>query len=85
MKFDKTVLIINGVITGISLLLILQSGLSGAGFGFAAILIAAVNLILLVIYSFAGNRNAMFTALIFAAVLLTIGFSVCSNSRMDFR
>jgi hypothetical protein len=51
----------------------------------AAILIAGINLILPVIYSIAGKRNAMFTALIFAGVLFTIGFSVCSNSRMDFR
>ena len=58
---------------------------SGRLYSMAAILIAGINLILPVIYSIAGKRNAMFTALIFAGVLFTIGFSVCSNSRMDFR
>ncbi len=85
MKIDKTVLIINGILFGVSFLLVIQSGISGTAFGLAAMIIAIINLFLILIFSISGNRNAMLTSLIFAGVLFTIGFSVCSNSRMDFR
>jgi len=85
MKIDKTVLLINGILFVISFLFMIQSGISGAAFGLAAMLIAVLNLFLILIFSISGNRNAMMTSLIFAGVLFTIGFSVCSNSRMDFR
>jgi hypothetical protein len=85
MKIEKSVLIINGILFGVSFLLMIQTGISGVAFGLAALLIAAVNLVMVLIYSIAGKRNAMLNSLIFAGVLFTIGFSVCSNSRMDFR
>jgi len=85
MKIDKLVLLINGILFGISFLFMIQTGVSGGTFGLAALVIAAFNLFLILIFSFSGNRNAMLTSLIFAGVLFTIGFSVCSNSRMDFR
>ena len=85
MKIDKMVLLINGILFVISFLFMIQSGISGAAFGLAAMLIAVINLFLILIFSISGNRNAMLTSLIFAGVLFTIGFSVCSSSRMDFR
>jgi hypothetical protein len=85
MKIDKKVLLINGILFGISFLFMTQTGINGASFGMAALLIAAINLILILIFSVSGDRSAMLTSLIFAGVLFTIGFSVCSNSRMDFR
>jgi hypothetical protein len=85
MKIHKPVLIINGAIFVIGFLLMLQGGMSGAGFGLTALCMAFVDLLLVLIYSVAGNRNAMLNALIFAGVFFLIGFSVCSNSPMDFR
>jgi hypothetical protein len=85
MKIDKSVLVINGILFGVSILFMISTGVSGAGLGLAALLIAVINLFLILIFSISGNRNAMLTSLIFAGVLFTIGFSVCSNSRMDFR
>ena len=85
MKVDRSVLLINGILFGISFLFMTQTGISGAAFGLAALLIAAINLVLILVFSVSGKRNAMLTSLIFAGVLFTIGFSVCSNSRMDFR
>ena len=85
MKIDKMVLLINGILFVVSFLFMIQSAISGAAFGLAAMLIAVINLFLILIFSISGNRNAMMTSLIFAGVLFTIGFSVCSNSRMDFR
>ena len=85
MKVDRSVLMINGILFGISFLFMTQTGINGAAFGLAALLIAVINLVLILVFSVSGKRNAMLTSLIFAGVLFTIGFSVCSNSRMDFR
>jgi hypothetical protein len=63
----------------------ISSGINTGAFGLAALLIAVINLFMILIFSISGNRSAMLTALIFAGVLFTIGFSVCSNTRMDLR
>ena len=84
MKLEKSVLIINGVIFGIGILMMFKEGMSGAGFGLTALTMAAVDLVLVLIFSISGNRNAMLNALIFAGVFFTIGFSVCSGSSMNF-
>jgi hypothetical protein len=85
MKIEKSVLIINGIFSGVGLLFIAQSGFDASAFGLLAILLAFLNIILIIVYSVRGNRNGMLNALILAGVLFTIGYSICSNTHFDMR
>lgn len=80
MKFEKSVLIFNAVLFVLAAIFITQGPFNSAVFGLAALVIAFLNIILIVLFSISGNRNGMLNALIVAAVLTTIGFSVCSRS-----
>jgi hypothetical protein len=80
MKIEKSVLIINLIFFVIAGIIISESHFEPFVFGIAALFIAFLNVILIIIFSIAGNRNAMLNALIVTAVLVTIGFSVCSRS-----
>jgi hypothetical protein len=80
MKIDKSVLIINLVLFVLAGIFIAQSRYEPAVFGMAALAIAFLNILLVIGFSISGNRNAMLNALIVVAVLVTVGFSVCSRS-----
>lgn len=85
MKIEKSVLIINAVVFGICLLLmIIGGGFEAAGFGLAFLFIAFIDIVLVMVYAIQGKRSRMLNALILAGVLVTIGFSVCSGSNMNF-
>jgi hypothetical protein len=85
MKIEKSVLIINAVLFGVCLfLMIAGGGFEAAGFGLAFLFMAFIDLLLVVIYAIQGKRSSMLNALILAGVLVTIGFSVCSGSNMNF-
>ena len=79
MKPDKSALITNAVFFGLAFLMLISTGFYGSSIGLLMLVIAFLNLILILIYSASGNRNGMFTSLIFMGVLFTIGASVCSG------
>ena len=83
MKIDKFVVTINAILFGLAILLLISSGFDGSSLGLLAILISVVNCFMVLIYSIAGKRNAMLNALIFAGILFTIGFSVCSSTSFN--
>ena len=80
MKIDKSVLIINLILFVLAGIFIAQSRYEPTVFGMAALAIAFFNILLVIGFSISGNRNAMLNALIVVAVLVTVGFSVCSRS-----
>ncbi len=85
MKIEKSVLIVNAIVFGFCLfLMIIGGGFESAGFGLAFLFMAFVNMVLVTIYAIQGKRSPMLNALILAGILVTIGFSVCSGSNMNF-
>ena len=83
MKIDKSVATINGILFGLAILLLITSQFDAAILGLLAILIAAINFFMFLIYAITRKKNAMLNALIIAGILFTIGFSVCSNTSFN--
>jgi hypothetical protein len=81
MKIEKSVVGVNGIVLAVGFLFMATSSYNSSTIGLLLILMAFLNIFLIIIYSILGNRNAMLNALILAGVLLTIGFSICSNSH----
>lgn len=80
MKIDKSAIAFNCAFFGLGFIFTAAMGFVGAIIGLILLSIAFANLIMIAVFSANGNRNGMLTSLIFAGVLFTIGFSVCSNS-----
>jgi len=83
MKIDKSVATFNGILFALAILLLITSRFDAAILGLLAILIAAINFFMFLIYAITRKKNAMFNSLIIAGILFTIGFSVCSNTSFN--
>ncbi len=83
MKIDKSVATINAILLGLAILLLISARFDPSILGLLAILIAAVNFFMFLVFAIARKKNAMLNALIVAGILFTIGFSVCSNTRFN--
>jgi hypothetical protein len=54
------------------------------GVGAAAVIVGAIDVLLILIFLLTNNKPAMKTALLFGGVLLLIGFSLCSAFQLNF-
>ena len=81
MNLDKATLWTNAIATVV--LGALMTVIGVAGIGLAMLVVAVFNLLLCIIFFAIGKNKVAKTMLLSAAVLLLVGFSVCSMSAIN--